>query len=101
MNIHGETHHVGKVPQHCAKDAEQQTQLIRLRREMKEAVNWLRGDSRWIAIGAQSGRVVTVENAFVNPWQIPIGSLLPEEYRNAQIQMAREFAREMTQTGGR
>ena len=38
MNIHGETHHVGKVPQHCAKDAEQQTQLIRLRREMKEAV---------------------------------------------------------------
>jgi protein arginine kinase activator len=38
MNIHGETHHVGKVPQHCAQDAEQQTQLIRLRREMKEAV---------------------------------------------------------------
>jgi protein arginine kinase activator len=38
MNIHGETHHVGKVPKYCARGAEQQTQLIRLRREMKEAV---------------------------------------------------------------
>lgn len=38
MNIHGETHHVGKVPKCCSTDAEQQTQLIRLRREMKEAV---------------------------------------------------------------
>lgn len=38
MNIHGETNHVGKTPKHCGKDAEQQTQLIRLRREMKEAV---------------------------------------------------------------
>ena len=33
--------------------------------EMKEAVNWLRGESRWIVIGSQSGRVVTTENAFV------------------------------------
>lgn len=38
LNIHGETHHVGKVPKFCAGGAEQQTQLIRLRREMKEAV---------------------------------------------------------------
>jgi len=38
MNIHGETHHVGKVPKCCSSGAEQQTQLIRLRREMKEAV---------------------------------------------------------------
>lgn len=38
MNIHGETLHVGKTPKHCSSGAEQQTQLIRLRREMKDAV---------------------------------------------------------------
>jgi protein arginine kinase activator len=38
VNIHGETRHVGKVPKFCARGAEEQTQLIRLRREMKEAV---------------------------------------------------------------
>ena len=38
LNIHGETRHVGKAPAHGGKDAEQQTQLIRLRREMKDAV---------------------------------------------------------------
>ena len=38
VNIHGETDHVGKTPKHSGHDAEQQTQLIRLRREMKEAV---------------------------------------------------------------
>ena len=38
MNINGETQHVGKVPKFCSVNAEQQTHLIRLRREMKEAV---------------------------------------------------------------
>jgi protein arginine kinase activator len=38
LNIHGETRHVGKVPKRCASNAEQQTQLIRLRRQMKEAI---------------------------------------------------------------
>lgn len=38
LNIHGETRHVGKAPRHSVQDAEQQTQLIRLRREMKQAV---------------------------------------------------------------
>jgi len=38
MNIHDETHHVGKVPKGYGSNAVQQTQLIRLRREMKEAV---------------------------------------------------------------
>src|SRR4029078_5411993 len=38
LNIHGETHHVGKVPKYCGSGAEQQTQLIRLRRELKEAI---------------------------------------------------------------
>lgn len=38
LNIHDQVHHIGKVPKRCSKDAAQQTQLIRLRREMKEAV---------------------------------------------------------------
>ncbi|MEM9185416.1 MAG: UvrB/UvrC motif-containing protein [Planctomycetota bacterium] len=38
VNIHGESTHVGKAPKHSGADAEQQTQLIRLRREMKDAV---------------------------------------------------------------
>lgn len=38
VNIHGETQHVGKVPKRCASGAKRQTRLIRLRREMKEAV---------------------------------------------------------------
>lgn len=38
MNIHGQTQHFGKAPTHSGRDAQMQTQLIRLRREMKEAV---------------------------------------------------------------
>ncbi len=38
LNIHGETEHVGKAPKRCPGGSERRTQLIRLRREMKEAV---------------------------------------------------------------
>jgi protein arginine kinase activator len=38
MNIHDQTQHIGKVPKRQSSGADQQTQLIRLRREMKEAV---------------------------------------------------------------
>ncbi len=38
VNIHGETKHVGKAPKRSPGVRRQQTQLIRLRREMKEAV---------------------------------------------------------------
>ncbi|MCA9249292.1 MAG: UvrB/UvrC motif-containing protein [Planctomycetales bacterium] len=38
VNIHGETLHVGKVPKRAAGDQKTQTELIRLRRELKEAV---------------------------------------------------------------
>lgn len=38
MNIHDQIHHIGKVPKRCSSGADQQTQLIRLRREMKEAI---------------------------------------------------------------
>jgi protein arginine kinase activator len=38
MNIHGESDHVGKIPKRCPQGSEKWTQLIRLRREMLEAV---------------------------------------------------------------
>ena len=71
---------------------------------MKEQVNWLRGESRWIVIGSQSGRVVTTENAFVNPQAIISTCATtdsPKPMRNEQIKASREFAREMVQVGGR
>jgi protein arginine kinase activator len=38
VNIHGETEHLGKKPSHYAEGTENRTQLIRLRREMKDAI---------------------------------------------------------------
>ena len=38
LNIHDQTHHIGKVPKRCSQGADKQTQLIRLRREMKDAI---------------------------------------------------------------
>ena len=38
LNIHGEGEHVGKRPRHSEGGSQRRTQLIRLRREMKEAV---------------------------------------------------------------
>ena len=38
INVHGQTKHVGKQPSRGVRDMETQTELIRLRREMKDAV---------------------------------------------------------------
>lgn len=38
VNIHGETKHVGKQPKRGTVDTDQHTDLIRLRREMREAI---------------------------------------------------------------
>ena len=38
LNIHGESEHVGKAPQRGPKGSEERTRLIRLRRELKEAI---------------------------------------------------------------
>jgi protein arginine kinase activator len=38
VSIHDNTQHMGKAPKRSPRGADQQTQLIRLRREMKEAV---------------------------------------------------------------
>ncbi|MEX2310526.1 MAG: prepilin-type N-terminal cleavage/methylation domain-containing protein [Pirellulales bacterium] len=76
--------------------------------EIREPINWLSGNSRWIVIGSQSGRVVTVENAFVDPAAVLNDPQPPfpadpgtEEMRTRQILAAREFTREMAQLGGR
>jgi hypothetical protein len=74
------------------------------KQEYKEADNWLLGQSRWIVIGSQSGRVVTVENAFVDPPALmtKYSSETSKDLRRArQIHASREFAREMVQAGGR
>jgi type II secretory pathway pseudopilin PulG len=71
------------------------------RAEMRAPINWLNGDSRWLVIGSQSGRVVTVENGFVGASVDILGQPLPEDRRNRQILAAREFAPEMSQLGGR
>jgi protein arginine kinase activator len=38
INVHGESKHVGKHPKRGVHDTESQTELIRLRRQMKEVV---------------------------------------------------------------
>jgi hypothetical protein len=70
--------------------------------ELKAEINWLNGTSRWVVIGYQSGRVVTVENAFVDVPTIATNApTILDEKRTAQIVAAREFTREMSQLGGR
>jgi protein arginine kinase activator len=39
LNIHGENQHTGKTPKRCPQGSLKRTQLIRLRREMTDAVN--------------------------------------------------------------
>jgi prepilin-type N-terminal cleavage/methylation domain-containing protein len=79
------------------------------RDKLRKPLNWLGGSSRWVVIGSQTGRIATIENAFVdvpgvmaNP-QSPFASASQstEEMRAAQILAAREFTREMAQVGGR
>ena len=97
-----------QVAGHCQVAAANAPDRDQLMQDVKETVNWLRGESRWIAIGPQSGRVVTTENAFVVPEAI-INKYAASPYfysqgtdliRNQQIIAAREFARQMNQMGG-
>ncbi len=74
-------------------------------REALEApLNWLRGDSIWITIGASTGRVATVANEYVDPAAIYAQfppPITPEVRRTKQILAARAKLREATQLGGR
>jgi type II secretory pathway pseudopilin PulG len=69
--------------------------------ELREPINWLNGTSRWVVIGAQSGRVVSVENGFVDLYAVNNLGGDAGDRRNQQILAAREFTREMSQMGGR
>ena len=71
------------------------------RAELREPVNWLNGDSRWLVLGAQTGRIVTIENGFVDLSTMVLSDPLMEDRRSRQIIAAREFAPEMSQLGGR
>jgi hypothetical protein len=79
------------------------------RAEMKEGVNWLSGNSQWIIIGSQSGRIATIENAAVDPLEVinrytqsPTSyAQNSEQLRCGQIIAAREFTRTTSQLGGR
>jgi hypothetical protein len=80
------------------------------RAKLRAKLNWLGGSSRWVVIGSQSGRIATIENAFVDMAGLytqyvtngnPALSPKTEELRNEQIKAAREFTREMAQLGGR
>jgi hypothetical protein len=57
-----------------------------------------------VVIGSQTGRIATIENAFVDVPGVIANSGFPqstEQMRAAQILAAREFTREMGQVGGR
>jgi prepilin-type N-terminal cleavage/methylation domain-containing protein len=74
------------------------------RAKLREPINWLSTNSRWIVIGSMSGRVVTIENGFVDLNQITTLSTPPpstEELRTEQVLAAREFTQEMANVGGR
>lgn len=77
--------------------------------KLKEPLNWLSGNSRWVVIGSQSGRVATIENANVDlatvlstpPKPVDTATAGSEAMRTGQIIEAREFTHEMKQQGGR
>lgn len=39
LNVHGNNQHIGKSPKRAPADRDQQTELIRMRREMREAID--------------------------------------------------------------
>jgi hypothetical protein len=84
-----------RLPPTNSADNEQKVQ------ELKAQNNWLNGISRWIVIGSQTGRIATVENAFVDVPSIAASASRFDDKRNQQILAAREFTREMRQLGGR
>lgn len=57
-NIHGELKHVGKRPSHPAEGSEHRTRLIRLRRELKEAVD----EERYERAGQLRDEIERIEN---------------------------------------
>ncbi len=58
FNVHGGIEHCGKHPKRGVQDVESQTQLIRLRREMKEAIE----QERYEAAGHLRDQIREIEN---------------------------------------
>jgi hypothetical protein len=71
------------------------------RQELRRPINWLSGDSRWVVIGAQSGRIATIRNALVDLGVVTTMGSPSEMLRTEQIRKAREFTRDMIQEEGR
>ncbi|MDC0936218.1 type II secretion system protein [Pirellulales bacterium] len=67
--------------------------------EKRKEYNWLDLDSRWVTVAGRTGRVITSENAFVDPRAVVHASDYPDANRALRIDFAREFAREMRQSG--
>lgn len=59
LNIHGESEHTGKVPARCPEGSAEQTQLIRLRREMKEAI----ADERYERASELRDKIARIKSA--------------------------------------
>lgn len=68
--------------------------------DLQAEYNWLNLDSRWVSIASRTGRVVTTENAFVDPRNHVDPSGYQDANRALRIQAAREFAGDMRQLGG-
>lgn len=73
--------------------------------ELQQRINWLNLDSRWIAFDTRSGRSVVTANTFVDARRIDL-----EQFSNihtkvrlpwAQLDAARQFARQMRSGSGR
>lgn len=58
VNIHGESEHTGKRPNHSTGDSERRTQLIRLRRELNTAVE----EEHYERAGQLRDQIQRVEN---------------------------------------
>lgn len=77
------------------------------KQDEKAAINWLNGETRWVTVGAQTGAVVTAENAFVDPERLATMDLPDGDAaalaarRRLEINAAREIARQLTGVGGR
>ena len=69
--------------------------------DIRQNVNWLNPDSRWLSIDVRRGRITTSENAVFNPTQFAQNGESVEQQVAYQIRYARQFAREMKQEGGR
>ena len=58
LNIHGETEHIGKVPKRTGKESNCRTLLIKLRRELNEAV----ADEDYKRAGVLRDKIKEIEN---------------------------------------